>query len=274
MSRIFINYRRDDSGGYAGRIYDRLATHFDRDFIFMDIDQIEPGEDFYDVIDEKLKSVDVAVVLIGKYWLDITDTTGQRRLDNPDDWVRLEIATLLERNIRVIPILLSGAVMPKSTQLPECLMPLARRHAYEISHNRFHADVDKLIQALEKYIMAQPPAQSEALPRQSDSVSSELKQSTVEHPNDARHDEAKLPFEPEMVLIPPGKFLMGSLENEPDRWEDESPQHEVTIAYAFEIGKYAVKFDEYDTFAKATDRKLPDDRGWGRGKPAGYQRQF
>ena len=259
MSRIFINYRRDDSGGYAGWLYDRLTGHFDRDFIFMDIDRIEPGEDFYEVINEKLKSVDVAVVLIGKNWLDITDAAGQRRLDNPDDWVRLEIATLLERKIRVIPILLSGAVMPQSTQLPECLMPLARRNAYEISHNRFHTDVDKLIQVLEKFIMAQPTAQSEALPRQPDLLSSEIRQSTVEHPKVTRHDEERLPFEPEMVRIPPGKFKMGSAD-----YSDEGPQHEVTIAYDFEIGKYPVTFEEYDVFAKATNRQLPDDRGWER----------
>ncbi len=250
MSRIFINYRRDDSGGYAGRIYDRLAAHFDRDQVFMDIDQIVPGEDFYEVIDEKLKSVEVAVVLIGRYWLDITDTAGQRRLDNPEDWVRLEIATLLERKIRVIPILLSGAVMPRSTQLPECLMRLARRHAYEISHNRFHTDVDKLIQVLEKIIAAQPPIQHDEAPGQS----------VGDKP-----DKKRLSFEPEMVRIPPGKFLMGSPENDTTRWDNEGPQHEVTIAYAFEIGKYAVTFDEYDVFAKVTGRKLPPDHGWGRG---------
>ena len=71
MSSIFINYRRDDSSGYAGRIYDRLSNYFSSDHVFMDIDQIEPGEDFHDVINEKLKSVQVAIVLIGKYWLDI-----------------------------------------------------------------------------------------------------------------------------------------------------------------------------------------------------------
>ncbi len=156
MSQIFINYRRDDSAAYAGRLYDRLVDHFGRDHIFMDIDQIAPGEDFIDVIQDKLSAVQVAVVLIGKYWLDITDDTGQRRLDNPDDFVRLEIATLLERKIRVIPILVGGAVIPQSIQLPKCLALLTRRNAYEITDTRFHTDVDKLFKHWKKFRVCKP----------------------------------------------------------------------------------------------------------------------
>lgn len=156
MSKIFINYRRSDSAGYAGRLYDRLVKHFGADHLFMDIDQIEPGEDFVEVLQKKLQAVQVAVVLIGKSWLDSKDETGHRRLDNPDDWVRIEIATLLERKIRVIPVLVGGAITPKSSQLPELLIPLVRRQAFEISDTRFHSDVDKLIHALEKIIPSQP----------------------------------------------------------------------------------------------------------------------
>ncbi|MGZ0019371.1 SUMF1/EgtB/PvdO family nonheme iron enzyme [Nitrosomonas sp. wSCUT-2] len=241
MDKIFINYRREDSAPHAGRLYDWLVRHFGTDHVFMDIDQIEPGEDFFEVINEKLRVVQAAVVLIGKHWLDSTDANG-RRLDNPDDWVRLEIAAVLERNIRVIPVLVGGAAMPKSTQLPKCLMPLARRHALEISDQRFHSDIDKLIRALEKILSIPPP---------------EKQPIATEPPR-----EEQLPFEPEMVRIPPGKFLMGSN----DGHRDEKPIHEVIINYAFEIGKYAVTFDEYDAFANATKRKLPNDEGWGRGK--------
>ncbi len=163
MSKIFINYRRKDSAPYAGRLYDRLAGHFGRDHVFMDIDQIELGEVFDQVIQEKLAAVQVAVVLIGEHWLDIGDANGQWRLDHPDDWVRLEIAALLERNIRVIPVLVGGAAMPKSTQLPECLAPLTRRQAIEITDHRFHADVDKLIKALKKAMGMPTPPQSESL---------------------------------------------------------------------------------------------------------------
>jgi|GEM_PF-3116105 len=155
MSGIFISYRRDDSAAYAGRLYDRLSSHFGREHIFMDIDHIEPGEDFVEIIQKKLGAVDVAIVLIGKQWLDITDSAGQRRLDDPDDFVRLEIAAILERKIRTIPVLVGSAVVPKSSQLPDSLAPLVRRNAFEISDGRFHSNVDKFIQALEKAISDQ-----------------------------------------------------------------------------------------------------------------------
>lgn len=155
MSIIFINYRRDDSAAYAGRIYDRLAKHFGHENCFMDIDHIAPGEDFIQVIQEKLSAVQVAAVLIGKQWLNIKDDDGQRRLDNPDDIVRLEIATLLARKIRVIPVLVGGANIPDASQLPESLVPLAGRNAYEISDVRFNTDVDRFIQALEEIVDVQ-----------------------------------------------------------------------------------------------------------------------
>lgn len=161
MAKIFINYRRKDSAPYAGRLYDRLAGHFGHDHVFMDIDQIEPGEVFDQVIEDKLAAVQAAVVLIGEHWLDIADANGQRRLDDPDDWVRLEIAAVLERGIRVIPVLVGGATMPKSTQLPECLVPLTRRQAIEITDHRFHADTDKLIKALEKIVGVPVPPKFE-----------------------------------------------------------------------------------------------------------------
>lgn len=89
MSNLFISYRRDDSSGYAINLYDRLANRFGHDRVFMDIDHIQPGEDFHDVIHEKLKSVQVAIVLIGKHWLNIPGE-ATRRIDNPDDWCGLK----------------------------------------------------------------------------------------------------------------------------------------------------------------------------------------
>jgi len=108
MSRIFISYRRDDSGGWAGRLYDRISQHFGRDHVFMDIDTIEPGLDFVEVIEQAVGSCDALLALIGRQWLTLTDDDGQRRLDNPEDFVRLEIAAALVRNIRVIPVLVQA----------------------------------------------------------------------------------------------------------------------------------------------------------------------
>lgn len=271
MAKIFINYRRDDSAGYAGRLYDRLTAHFGPDHVFMDINQIEPGEDFVEVIEEKLKAVQVAVALIGKQWLDITDANGQRRLDNPEDWVRLEIEVLLERRIRVIPLLVGGANAPNSSRLPGSLAALARRQAHAISDRGFHDDVNQLIRVLEKDLQSKIDSQSSTpfdialLPKIRPLA---VRQSWLNQFLDivlspeTKPAGTRWPFEPEMVRIPAGKFLMGS--NDGD--SSEQPIHEVTIGYEFEIGKYPVTFDEYDAFAKATQRTLPDDDGWGRGK--------
>ena len=157
MSIIFISYRRDDSAPYAGRLYDRLAAHFGAAQVFMDIDQIEPGEDFVEVIQRKVGACETAVVLIGKAWLGIADATGRRRLDDPEDFVRLEVAAALLRGVRVVPVLVGGASMPRAEQLPAVLAPLSRRNAVELSDSRFHRDVDRLVQAL-----ARPPAPAPA----------------------------------------------------------------------------------------------------------------
>jgi len=150
VSTIFISYRRDDSAPYAGRLYDRLSAHFGKGQVFMDIDQIAPGEDFVEVINRKVGACSIVIVLIGKHWLDAADAQRKRRLDDPEDFVRLEVAAALQRNVRVVPVLVGGAAMPRMQQLPEPLAVLSRRNAFEISDTRFHTDVDKLIEALER----------------------------------------------------------------------------------------------------------------------------
>ena len=129
----------------------------------MDIDQIEPGEDFVEVINRKVGTCDIAIIAIGPHWLGATDTSGKRRLDDEEDFVRMEIVAALERNIRVIPVLVDGARMPGRHDLPEALAPLCRRNAIELSETRFHADVTGLIGAIEKsFAEAEKKAEAEA----------------------------------------------------------------------------------------------------------------
>jgi hypothetical protein len=149
-AKLFINYRREDTAPYAGRLYDRLAAHFGADQVFIDIDQIEPGEDFVEVINRRVGACEIAIVSIGPNWLSVTDASGKRRLDAEEDFVRMEIIAALERKIRVIPVLVGGARMPRREDLPEALAPLSRRNAIELSETRFHADVNRLIEAVEK----------------------------------------------------------------------------------------------------------------------------
>lgn len=159
MSGIFLSYRREDSSGYTGRLFDKLSEHFGKNNVFMDISDIEPGLDFIEAIEKAVASCDVLIAVIGNQWL--VDSRGQRRLDDPEDFVHLEIISSLESDVRVIPVLVSGATMPDSKDLPEDLQKLSRRQAHEISDSRWDYDVERLIQILEKVveIPSQPPPQ-------------------------------------------------------------------------------------------------------------------
>jgi hypothetical protein len=123
--QIFISYRREDSIAYAGRIYDHFASHFGKDNIFMDIDTLQPGVDFVDVLQDAVGACDVLLAVIGKDWLTLKDEQGNLRISNPEDWVRLEIAAALERDIRVVPVLVGGARSPRASDLPEQISRLA-----------------------------------------------------------------------------------------------------------------------------------------------------
>ena len=146
---IFISYRRNDSSIQAQWLVETLAERFGRNRVFMDTDTIEPGVDFLEVIDGAVGHCDVLIALIGPQWLGSADAEG-RRLDNPGDFVRHEIETALDRNIRVIPALVGGATMPRSDELPGALANLARRNAVELSDMRFRGDMQSLLERLER----------------------------------------------------------------------------------------------------------------------------
>lgn len=142
----FICYRRSDSENITGRIFDRLVHEFGPDRVFKDVDFIPLGVDFTEFIADALKKSQVLIAVIGKDWLNAVDDKGNRRLDNPDDWVRSEIAMALKMGIRAIPLLVNGAEMPKAADLPRGLKKLARCNAaYARPDPDFHKDIDRLI---------------------------------------------------------------------------------------------------------------------------------
>jgi TIR domain len=152
--RIFMSYRREDTSWAAVSLFDRLADHFGRDKIFKDVDSIDLGEDFAQTITTAVGSCDALLALIGNQWLTATDQNGRRRLDNPSDFVRLEIEAALTRGVLVIPVLIDGALMPGEDQLPESLAPLTRRQALELNPNRFGSDFQRLLPVLNRTITA------------------------------------------------------------------------------------------------------------------------
>jgi hypothetical protein len=150
---VFLSYRRDDSADAAGRIHDRLVSKYGSDRLFMDVDNIPPGLDFREVIDKAVGKCHLFLAVIGPGWLTTTDRNGRVRLENPADFVRLEIEAALEREIPVIPVLVGGCDVPRADQLPDTLRDLAYRNALHIRRNPdFHTDVDRLITWMEKLL--------------------------------------------------------------------------------------------------------------------------
>jgi hypothetical protein len=152
--KIFISYRRDDSRADSGRLYDRLSVTFPGR-VFRDVASIEPGVEWDEAIAHVLSQTDACIVVIGKNWVSITDDTGKRRMDDPHDVVRQEVAAVLRRQMRVFPILVGGAKMPAAEDLPEDLRPLCRRNAMELSEQHWDEGVQRLLQALETALKPQ-----------------------------------------------------------------------------------------------------------------------
>ncbi len=149
---IFISYRRDDSEGEAGRLFDDLTRAFGDDCVFMDVAGISPGMDFRQAIEGNVSSCGVLLAIIGPSWVTISNAQGHRRLDDPNDFVALEIASALKRNVPVIPVLVHEAKMPHAPDLPDSIKDLSYRNAVELTHARWNSDVSLLIEALKRYV--------------------------------------------------------------------------------------------------------------------------
>jgi hypothetical protein len=154
LNSIFISYRRDDSEGEAGRLCDDLAEIFHEESVFMDVNVIQPGRDFRKAIDESIHKCSVLLAIVGQGWLESKDGSGQKRLEDANDFVRLEIASALVRDIPVIPVLVRGAKMPRAEQLPADLRELAYRNAVELTHARWKSDLQVLVRALRPHMEA------------------------------------------------------------------------------------------------------------------------
>jgi hypothetical protein len=148
MHTVFISYRRGETAGEARALYSDLAAILGKDSVFMDVDTIALGRDFRQVLRERLESCDLLLALVGRNWVDSSNPSGQRRLEDPDDYVRLEIDAALKRNIPVIPVRVQGAEMPTVEQLPEAIRDFAYRNAFELSHNRWNSDVQEMTKRL------------------------------------------------------------------------------------------------------------------------------
>jgi uncharacterized protein YqjF (DUF2071 family) len=164
--KIFISYRRDDSAGWAGRVYDRVSTEFGPENCFMDVEGLQAGENFDTKIIDVVSKADVSLVMIGPNWFLQNPTSGLRRIDQPGDWVRKEVETALASGSTVIPLLVQGAHSPRRSELPESLQDLGRKESFPLDMKSFRDDLDRLmprLQSLDPWRPFKPPASPPAV---------------------------------------------------------------------------------------------------------------
>lgn len=155
--RVFLSYRRADVGGHAGRLADRLEQRLGTKNVFHDVTGIGPGKDFDAEIREALEACDVALAVIGPGWLVASTAGGQPRLFEPNDYVRLELSSVLARDLPVIPVLVGGAPLPTANDLPAELRPLLQRQAVLLRDETWQQDVEYLLRSLRGERGVAPP---------------------------------------------------------------------------------------------------------------------
>jgi len=227
MSKILISYRREDSADVTGRIYDRLIQQFGQGAVFKDVDSIPFGVDFRIYLDAQVSKCEVFLAVIGRDWMKKQGSKGKSRLEDPRDFVRIEIESALQRQIPVIPVLVRGASMPLAERLPASVQDLSYRHGILVRADPdFHRDMDRLIEHLKKL----PPAAPGGIPSQS--------QAEAKQPIGA---QSLMPREVpvDMVTVPKGPFLFG-----------EKRVREL-IDHDYWIDKYPVTNEKYRAFILA-----------------------
>jgi hypothetical protein len=219
--RIFISYRREETAYPAGWLFDRLAEHFGAGQIFKDVDSIELGDDFVEMITRAVGSCDVLLALIGDRWLSVTDKQGRRRLDDPNDFVRLEIEAALKRNVRIIPVLVEGATMPLADEMPAPIAGLARRQALELSPNRFEYDTSRLLKVLTTTLADVRTAQDDAAAISTSAANAPDQripaQQSLEQPEQPKHRRAQPTSRPAARATPGADGATANRTKPPDR---------------------------------------------------------
>jgi formylglycine-generating enzyme required for sulfatase activity len=275
-AKVFISYRRDDSKYQARMIYTAFCQVVAPENVFMDVDSIPPGANFRKILKGWVHECEVLLALIGPGWIDAIDPkTGQRRLDNSNDFVRIEIGEALARDIPVVPVLLDGAPMPNVDVLPDDMKELVDRQAEFVVYRTFDPDVARLIRKLRldqtaapaTPVPPKPPSQpDEARMRAEGRVLVDA--AIIENPSGRWFKPGAGKTEwfkdhehgPEMVVVPAGSFTMGSPLNEPEResWLKgcESPQHKVTIAQPFAVGRHAVTRGQFAAFVNNAGHEM------------------
>jgi formylglycine-generating enzyme required for sulfatase activity len=247
VGKLFISYRRDDTQDITGRLFERLAARFGDHNIFMDVDSIPIGADFRQILRDAIADSSVALVMIGRQWLTVADERGKRRLDNPNDFVRIEVEAALARGIPVVPILTQGAAAPHERDLPPSMAALAFRHGVDVrSDQHFGPDAEQLIARLAPLLEPKPVYPLPDVPPRLASLGFRGVNLT-----------GTPAIIPPLVSVAAGRFLMGSDKGrDPQAYDEESPQDWIEVA-AFQLGKYPVTVAEYALAVNAKAMREP-----------------
>jgi len=277
MAKIFISYRRDDTALATNVIQERLERCFGADSVFMDVDSIPIGVDFREYLSDAVGQCEVVLAMIGESWVHAIyeggPDQGKRRLDDPDDFVRIEIESALKRGIPVVPVLVGRASMPRSEQLPAGLHALAYRNAAELRPGRdFRGDVERLITGLRRLVEhgarveerapspvgdapvakpegAQAPATASLTSREGLEGEADRR---VAAPGEVVTNSLGM----KLTLVPSGRFPMGSLSSDAYACKNEHPQHRVLLTEPFYLGVYPVTQQEYESVAGSNPSKF------------------
>jgi len=262
VAKIFLSYRRQDSAGVAGRIYDRLRAHFGPDSVFIDVDSVPLGVDFQEHIESVLNDCGVLLAVIGPHWAGESDTG--RRIDDPEDWVRIEIGAALKRGLPVIPVLIDHIRMPTEADLPPSLARLAKRNAIDVDQGRnFHHHVGQLIEGIQFHLGRVPSAP----PTQERPREAAARPAVPQPPPPLPDRERSNSIGMTLVRIEPGSFQMGTTKKQIDQimrlrlfhplmqlfsgfnleqmFDHEQPQHPVQITRPFFLGIHPVTQGQY-----------------------------
>jgi formylglycine-generating enzyme required for sulfatase activity len=268
MPTIFVSYRRHDSADATGRLYDRLKAHFGSESIFFDVDAIPIGVDFRKHLSDQVGKCDVFLAVIGDGWLKSRfqkgSNKGQRRIDDPADWVRIEIEAALARGIPLVPVLVGRASMPSDTDLPDSLKELAFRHAVEVrSGGDYDGQADRLIRGLDRILLDKDTGATREKIEQRP-IATEPTQIEDVHEQRYAPNPGKLEPKPGEFIanslgmmfawISPGTFLMGSPKTEAAREHNET-QHKVTLSKGFYMGIHPVTRGQFAIFVQKTGFK-------------------
>jgi len=265
--KVFLNYRRRDSAAWADRIHERLKAQLPQADIFLDIDgKIPLGVPWEEWVDAEVATCDLMLALIGDRWIE----EFQKRSNSEErDFVRVEIASALARNIPVVPVLLDDTPMPSEASLPGSIRRLLKLQATRLQRPSFDADVRALISGVAQSIRltseatGRPPSPS-GQPRADGriKVDAEIIHGASDgwfNPGQGKTEWFKdIDIGPEMVVVPAGKFVMGS-----NVHDNTKPSHPVTIKKPFAVGRFAMSFAEWDA---ADLSRSPSDEDWGRGR--------